>query len=157
MQSSANLNWGRHFQCNIPTEAFRMSYFMSLFQGTLRCLRARHHVVHTKHRMQDLLSSQSSSLWCSRPRVTRSCAALFAGYTCHSMVSQQTAAPTARNCKKVISNCASHTAKIGRKSHSAPISGSSENNSATGTRTRVAWVRAEYPNQLDYSGHSLSA
>jgi hypothetical protein len=26
------------------------------------------------------------------------------------------------------------------------------NNSATGTRTRVAWVRAEYPNQLDYSG-----
>ena len=24
--------------------------------------------------------------------------------------------------------------------------------SATGTRTRVAWVRAEYPNQLDYSG-----
>ena len=27
-----------------------------------------------------------------------------------------------------------------------------ENNSATGTRTRVARVRAEYPNQLDYSG-----
>ena len=26
------------------------------------------------------------------------------------------------------------------------------NNSATGTRTRVARVRAEYPNQLDYSG-----
>ena len=25
-------------------------------------------------------------------------------------------------------------------------------NSATGTRTRVAQVRAEYPNQLDYSG-----
>ena len=25
-------------------------------------------------------------------------------------------------------------------------------NSATGTRTRVARVRAEYPNQLDYSG-----
>ena len=25
--------------------------------------------------------------------------------------------------------------------------------SATGTRTRVARVRAEYPNQLDYSGH----
>ena len=25
-------------------------------------------------------------------------------------------------------------------------------NSATGTRARVAWVRAEYPNQLDYSG-----
>ena len=27
-----------------------------------------------------------------------------------------------------------------------------EGNSATGTRTRVARVRAEYPNQLDYSG-----
>ena len=26
-------------------------------------------------------------------------------------------------------------------------------NSATGTRTRVARVRAAYPNQLDYSGH----
>ena len=26
-------------------------------------------------------------------------------------------------------------------------------NSATGTRTRVAQVRAEYPNQLDYGGH----
>ena len=25
-------------------------------------------------------------------------------------------------------------------------------NAATGTRTRVARVRAEYPNQLDYSG-----
>ena len=25
-------------------------------------------------------------------------------------------------------------------------------NSATGTPTRLAWVRAEYPNQLDYSG-----
>ena len=28
----------------------------------------------------------------------------------------------------------------------------SKQNSATGTRTRVARVRAEYPNQLDYSG-----
>ena len=28
--------------------------------------------------------------------------------------------------------------------------------SATGTRTRVARVRAEYPNQLDYSGSCLS-
>ena len=28
-------------------------------------------------------------------------------------------------------------------------------NSATGTRTRVARVRAEYPNQLDYSGSAL--
>ena len=27
-----------------------------------------------------------------------------------------------------------------------------QTNSATGTRTRVARVRAEYPNQLDYSG-----
>ena len=27
-----------------------------------------------------------------------------------------------------------------------------DNYSATGTRTRVARVRAEYPNQLDYSG-----
>ena len=26
------------------------------------------------------------------------------------------------------------------------------NSSATGARARVAWVRAEYPNQLDYSG-----
>ena len=30
----------------------------------------------------------------------------------------------------------------------------SEKNSATGTRTRVARVRAEYPNQLDYSADS---
>ena len=29
-------------------------------------------------------------------------------------------------------------------------------NSATGTRTRVAWMRAEYPNQLDYSGFCWS-
>ena len=29
-------------------------------------------------------------------------------------------------------------------------------NSATGTRTRVARVRAEYPNQLDYSGFWLA-
>ena len=29
-------------------------------------------------------------------------------------------------------------------------------NSATGTRTRVARVRAEYPNQLDYSGYARS-
>ena len=28
-------------------------------------------------------------------------------------------------------------------------------NSATGTRTRVARVRAEYPNQLDYSGDGV--
>ena len=30
--------------------------------------------------------------------------------------------------------------------------------SATGTRARVAWVRAEYPDQLDYSGlwHDLT-
>ena len=28
-------------------------------------------------------------------------------------------------------------------------------NSATGTRTRVARVRAEYPNQLDYSGADI--
>ena len=28
-------------------------------------------------------------------------------------------------------------------------------NSATGTRTRVARVRAEYPNQLDYSGPTI--
>ena len=28
----------------------------------------------------------------------------------------------------------------------------SNKNSATGTRTRVTRVRAEYPNQLDYSG-----
>ena len=27
--------------------------------------------------------------------------------------------------------------------------------SATGTRTRVARVRAEYPNQLDYSGDAI--
>ena len=31
--------------------------------------------------------------------------------------------------------------------HEAP-----QYHSATGTRTRVARVRAEYPNQLDYSG-----
>ena len=34
-----------------------------------------------------------------------------------------------------------------------PASGhNSRKDSATGTRTRVARVRAEYPNQLDYSG-----
>ena len=27
--------------------------------------------------------------------------------------------------------------------------------SATGTRTRVSWVRAKYPNQLDYIGVEL--
>ena len=32
------------------------------------------------------------------------------------------------------------------------ITGTDLSNSATGTRTRVARVRAEYPNQLDYSG-----
>ena len=31
--------------------------------------------------------------------------------------------------------------------------GASIGNSTTGTRTRVARVKAEYPNQLDYSGH----
>ena len=30
-------------------------------------------------------------------------------------------------------------------------------NSATGTRTRVARVRVEYPNQLDYGGHIFSS
>ena len=30
-----------------------------------------------------------------------------------------------------------------------------QQNSATGTRTRVARVRAEYPNQLDYSGSAV--
>ena len=34
--------------------------------------------------------------------------------------------------------------------------GSFDHNSATGTRTRVARVRAEYPNQLDYSGAEVS-
>ena len=33
-----------------------------------------------------------------------------------------------------------------------PDDKASQINSATGTRTRVARVRAEYPNQLDYSG-----
>ena len=36
-----------------------------------------------------------------------------------------------------------------------PLAGPNEHakrNSATGTRTRVARVRAEYPDQLDYSG-----
>jgi hypothetical protein len=32
------------------------------------------------------------------------------------------------------------------------VADTSAPNSATGTRTRVARVRAEYPNQLDYSG-----
>ena len=31
----------------------------------------------------------------------------------------------------------------------------SKENSATGTRTRAARVRAEYPNQLDYGGFCL--
>ena len=34
----------------------------------------------------------------------------------------------------------------------ATLSNRRRENSATGTRTRVARVRAEYPNQLDYSG-----
>ena len=34
----------------------------------------------------------------------------------------------------------------------APARGRDGANSATGTRTRVARVRAEYPDQLDYSG-----
>ena len=33
----------------------------------------------------------------------------------------------------------------------------SNKNSATGTRTRVARVRAKYPNQLDYSGVGVRA
>ena len=33
--------------------------------------------------------------------------------------------------------------------------GALNKNSATGTRTRVARVRAEYPNQLDYSGYEV--
>ena len=33
--------------------------------------------------------------------------------------------------------------------------GALNKNSATGTRTRVARVRAEYPNQLDYGGGAL--
>ena len=36
--------------------------------------------------------------------------------------------------------------------HIAACSASCKTCSATGTRTRVARVRAEYPNQLDYSG-----
>ena len=32
------------------------------------------------------------------------------------------------------------------------VNGRQHEHSATGTRTRVARVRAEYPNQLDYSG-----
>jgi hypothetical protein len=28
------------------------------------------------------------------------------------------------------------------------------NNSSTGTRFRVFWVKAKYPNQLDYRGHA---
>ena len=34
----------------------------------------------------------------------------------------------------------------------AAVLGAAGSNSATGTRTRVARVRAEYPDQLDYSG-----
>ena len=37
------------------------------------------------------------------------------------------------------------------------ISCHKKSNSATGTRSRVAWVRAEYPNQLDYSGDVICA
>ena len=43
----------------------------------------------------------------------------------------------------------------GAATHAAQISAvkrETRANSATGTRTRVARVRAEYPNQLDYSG-----
>ena len=36
--------------------------------------------------------------------------------------------------------------------HQCNMSQHRKKHSATGTRTRVARVRAEYPNQLDYSG-----
>ncbi len=37
--------------------------------------------------------------------------------------------------------------------HQCNMSQHRKKHSATGTRTRVARVRAEYPNQLDYSGY----
>ena len=40
----------------------------------------------------------------------------------------------------------------GARSHSVSLHGQGQQNSATETRTRVARVRAEYPNQLDYGG-----
>ena len=42
--------------------------------------------------------------------------------------------------------CGSQLCLLSMPSHEA------RRNSATGTRTRVARARAEYPNQLDYSG-----
>ena len=39
---------------------------------------------------------------------------------------------------------------------SHPVAGAQYSNSATGTRARVARVRAEYPDQLDYSGVASS-
>ena len=36
----------------------------------------------------------------------------------------------------------------------SPTPSQLKQNSATGTRTRVAQMRAEYPDQLDYSGHA---
>ena len=41
----------------------------------------------------------------------------------------------------------------GRAIHPRIATGSSAKCSAAGTRTRVARVKAEYPNQLDYSGY----
>ena len=43
----------------------------------------------------------------------------------------------------------------GARSHSVSLHGQGQQNSATGTRSRVARVRAEYPNQLDYGGGVL--
>ena len=45
-----------------------------------------------------------------------------------------------------------HALRKRKVAGSIPAGGFSSKNSATGTRTRVARVRAEYPNQLDYSG-----
>ena len=47
--------------------------------------------------------------------------------------------------------CSDATQKHHMQLKKSQASGSTQN-SATGTRTRVARVRAEYPNQLDYSG-----
>ena len=50
---------------------------------------------------------------------------------------------------------ATHPEPLGYGSRPAAAALRLSDNSATGTRARVARVKAEYPNQLDYSGFSI--
>ena len=59
-------------------------------------------------------------------------------------------------CRNRIAVCNESLRIRGIGSSTSPLASSSmDKSSATGTRTRVARVRAEYPNQLDYSGRHM--